>query len=40
MKRLQQSGHGDFYIKLKVMLPEKLSRRAKDLKQLKMNYIG
>ena len=31
IKRLQGSGRGDFYIKLKVMLPEKLSRRAKGL---------
>lgn len=33
MKRLRGSGRGDFYIKLKVMIPEKLSRKAKDLLQ-------
>ncbi len=33
MKRLRGSGHGDFYIKLKVMIPERLSRRAKELVQ-------
>jgi DnaJ-class molecular chaperone len=33
IKRLQSNSHGDFYIKLKVMLPEKLSRRAKELVQ-------
>lgn len=31
MKHLQGSGRGDFYIKLKVMIPEKLSRKAKEL---------
>ena len=31
MHRLRGSGRGDFYIKLKVMLPEKLSRKAKEL---------
>ncbi len=31
IKHLRSSGRGDFYIKLKVMLPEKLSRRAKEL---------
>lgn len=33
MHSLRGSGRGDFYIKLKVMLPEKLSRRAKELVQ-------
>jgi len=33
MKRLHGSGRGDFYIKIKVMLPEKLTRRAKQLLQ-------
>lgn len=33
IKHLRSSGRGDFYIKLKVMLPEKLSRKAKDLVQ-------
>lgn len=40
MKRLRGSGHGDFYIKLKVMLPEKLSRRAKDLVQQLQNELS
>lgn len=31
VKRLRGGGRGDFYIKLKVMLPSKLSRRAKGL---------
>lgn len=31
IKHLRDSGRGDFYIKLKVMLPEKLSRRARNL---------
>lgn len=31
VKRLRGSGHGDMYIKLKVMLPERLSRRARRL---------
>ncbi len=31
IKRLRGSGRGDFYIKLKVMLPEKLSRQARKL---------
>jgi molecular chaperone DnaJ len=39
MKRLHGSGHGDFYIKLKVMLPEKLSRKAKDLVQQLANEL-
>jgi DnaJ-class molecular chaperone len=39
MKRLRGSGRGDFYIKLKVMLPEKLSRRAKDLVQQLANEL-
>jgi DnaJ-class molecular chaperone len=33
MPRLRGNGRGDFYIKLKVMLPEKLSRRGKELVQ-------
>lgn len=33
VKRLRGGGRGDFYIKLKVMLPAKLSRKAKDLVQ-------
>lgn len=33
MHRLRGNGRGDFYIKLKVMLPEKLSRKAKELVQ-------
>ena len=40
MKHLQGSGHGDFYIKLKVMLPEKLSRKAKDLVQQLQNELS
>jgi DnaJ-class molecular chaperone len=39
MKSLRGSGRGDFYIKLKVMLPEKLSRRAKDLVQQLQNEL-
>lgn len=39
MKRLHSTGHGDFYIKLKVMLPEKLSRKAKDLVQQLANEL-
>ncbi|MCE7898188.1 MAG: J domain-containing protein [bacterium] len=33
IKYLRSSSRGDFYIKLKVMFPEKLSRKAKDLVQ-------
>ncbi len=33
MKKLQSSGRGDFYIKLKVMVPDKLSRKASGLVQ-------
>ncbi len=33
MHQLRGNGRGDFYIKLKVMLPEKLSRKAKELVQ-------
>lgn len=40
MKRLRSSQHGDFYIKLKVMVPEKLSRRAKDLVQQLQNELS
>ncbi|MFZ2199192.1 MAG: DnaJ C-terminal domain-containing protein [Microgenomates group bacterium] len=39
MKKLRSSGRGDFYIKLKVMLPEKLSRRAKELVQQLQNEL-
>jgi len=39
MKRLRGGGRGDFYIKLKVMLPEKLSRRAKELVQQLQNEL-
>lgn len=39
MHRLRGSGRGDFYIKLKVMLPEKLSRKAKELVQLLQNEL-
>jgi DnaJ-class molecular chaperone len=40
MKRLRGSGRGDFYIKLKVMIPEKLSRRGKDLVQQLQNELS
>ncbi len=33
IKHLRSSARGDFYIKLKVMLPEKLSRKARELVQ-------
>ena len=33
IKRLRGNGRGDFYIKFKVMLPEKLSRKARELVQ-------
>lgn len=33
VKHLRSSARGDFYIKLKVMFPEKLSRKARDLVQ-------
>lgn len=39
MKHLRGNGHGDFYIKLKVILPEKLSRKAKDLVQQLANEL-
>ncbi len=39
MKHLRGSGHGDFYIKLKVMLPEKLSRRGRELVQQLANEL-
>ncbi len=39
MKRLRGSGRGDFYIKLKVMLPDKLSHRARDLVQQLQNEL-
>ncbi len=39
MHRLRGSGRGDFYIKLKVMLPEKLSKKAKDLVQQLQNEL-
>lgn len=40
MKKLRGSGRGDFYIKLKVILPETLSRRAKDLVQQLQNELS
>lgn len=40
MKHLRDQGRGDFYIKLKVMLPEKLSRRAKELVQQLQNELS
>lgn len=40
MKRLRGNGRGDFYIKLKVMLPEKLSRHAKQLLQELQTELG
>lgn len=40
MKHLRGTGRGDFYIKLKVMLPDKLSRRAKDLVQQLQNELS
>ncbi len=40
MKHLRDSGRGDFYIKLKVMLPEKLSRRGKELVQQLQNELS
>jgi DnaJ-class molecular chaperone with C-terminal Zn finger domain len=40
MKRLRGGGRGDFYIKLKVMIPEKLSRKAKDLVQQLQNELS
>ncbi|MBP6219401.1 MAG: DnaJ domain-containing protein [Oligoflexales bacterium] len=39
MHKLRGSGRGDFYIKLKVMLPEKLSRKAKELVQQLSNEL-
>jgi DnaJ-class molecular chaperone len=39
MKHLRGNGRGDFYIKLKVMLPEKLSRKAKELVQQLQNEL-
>lgn len=40
MKKLRGTGRGDFYIKLKVILPEKLSRRGKDLVQQLQNELS
>lgn len=40
MKRLRSGGRGDFYIKLKVMLPDKLTRKAKDLVQQLANELS
>lgn len=40
MKSLHGTGRGDFYIKLKVMLPEKLSRKAKQLLQELETELG
>ena len=39
IKHLRGNGRGDFYIKLKVMLPDKLSHRAKDLVQQLANEL-
>lgn len=39
MPRLRGGSRGDFYIKLKVMLPEKLSRKAKELVQQLSNEL-
>ncbi len=39
MKHLRGAGRGDFYIKLKVMLPEKLSKRGRDLVQQLQNEL-
>jgi DnaJ-class molecular chaperone len=39
MKKLRGSGRGDFYIKLKVILPEKLSRKARELVQQLQNEL-
>lgn len=39
MKKLHGSGRGDFYIKIKVILPEKLSRKAKELVQQLQNEL-
>ncbi len=39
MKHLRGSGRGDFYIKLKVMLPDKLSKRGRDLVQQLENEL-
>lgn len=40
MKHLRGSGRGDFYIKLKVMLPEKLTRRGRELVQQLQNELS
>ena len=40
IKRLRGSGRGDFYIKLKVILPDKLSRHAQDLVQQLQNELS
>lgn len=40
MKHLRGNGRGDFYIKLKVMLPERLSRHAKELVQQLQNELS
>ncbi len=39
MKHLRGSGRGDFYIKLKVMLPEKLSKKGRELVQQLENEL-
>lgn len=39
MPRLRGGGNGDFYIKLRVILPDKLSRRAKELVQQLQNEL-
>ena len=40
MHHLRGTGRGDFFIKLKVMLPEKLSRKAKELVQQLQNELS
>lgn len=40
VKRLRSESRGDFYIKLKVMIPDKLSRKAKELVQQLQNELS
>ncbi len=40
IKHLRSSGRGDLYIKFKVMVPEKLSRKAKELVQQLQNELS
>jgi len=40
IKHLRGNGRGDFYIKFKVIIPEKLSRRARDLVQQLGNELS